>query len=120
MVYSLSLAGSLERDFASDSAFDLLDDRMKEQLHNSYEALLSPSFYDAQRLRNSLPPESDLGETEALAKQSVERKLPPLEGQDDEVVEVDQYAQPLPKSLKDISSLQLDEDPRAIVVTGSP
>jgi PAS domain S-box-containing protein len=117
MVYSLSFAGnSLESDFESDNTFPLIDDRMKRQLRNSFNALLSPSEYDARKLRGRLPPHLNLNSFEALAKKTVERKLPPLEQSDGEV-SAESFAQPLPKSSSQIISHKLDEDARPIVVT---
>ena len=117
MVYSLSFAGnSLESDFESDNTIPLIDDRMKRQLRNSYNALLSPSEYDARKLRGRLPPQLNLNSFEALTKKTVERKLPPLE-QSDGDVSSDSFAQPLPKSSSQIVSYKLDEDARPIVVT---
>jgi len=117
-VYSLSFAGnSLESDFESDDNFPLIDDRMKRQLRNSYNALLSPSNNNAQKLRSRLPPQLSLGHLEASGlNKSIKRKLPPLE-QDNEVISAKYYAQPLPKSINDISSFKLDQDARAIVIT---
>ena len=117
MVYSLSFAGnSLESDFESDNTFPLIDDRMKRQLRNSYNALLSPSEYDARNLRGRLPSQLNLNSFEALTKKTVERKLPPLEQSVGEV-SADSFAQMLPKSSSQIVSYKLDEDARPIVVT---
>lgn len=116
MVYSLSFAGnSLESDFESDNTFPLIDDRMKRQLRNSYNALLSASEYDARKLRGRLPPQLNLNSFEALTKKTVERKLPPMEQSDGEVSA--SFAQPLPKSSSQIVSYKLDEDARPVVVT---
>lgn len=119
IVYSLSFAGnsSLEGDFESDDNFPLIDDRMKRQLRSSYNALLTPSNYDAKKMRSLLPPQLSLGDWDALSlSKSIERKLPPLE-QYDEKPSAEYYAQPLPKSIDDIRSSKLDEDARAIVIT---
>eukprot|EP00584_Thalassiosira_punctigera_P009130 CAMPEP_0172529968 /NCGR_PEP_ID=MMETSP1067-20121228/3874_1 /TAXON_ID=265564 ORGANISM="Thalassiosira punctigera, Strain Tpunct2005C2" /NCGR_SAMPLE_ID=MMETSP1067 /ASSEMBLY_ACC=CAM_ASM_000444 /LENGTH=303 /DNA_ID=CAMNT_0013314107 /DNA_START=123 /DNA_END=1034 /DNA_ORIENTATION=+ len=122
VAYSLSFAGdsSLESDFESDDTFPLLDDRMKRQLRASYDALLSPSDKDAQKLRSRLPPQLDLCklELEALAfGERIKRKLPPLMEPDDEEISAARYPRPLPKYTSDISSSKLDEDARAIVIT---
>lgn len=117
MVYSLSFAGnSLESDLESDNTFPLIDDRMKSQLRNSFNALLSPSEYDARRLRGRLPPQLNLHSLDPLAKKTIERKLPPLEQRDGEV-SAESFAQPLPKLSSEIISYKLDEDARPIVVT---
>jgi len=117
MVYSLSFAGnSLESDLESDNTFPLIDDRMKKQLRNSFNALLSPSEYDARRLRGRLPPQLNLHSLDPLAKKTIERKLPPLEQRDGEV-SAESFAQPLPKLSSQITSYKLDEDRRPIVVT---
>lgn len=117
VAYSLSFAGdSLESDLESDNIFPLIDDRMKQQLHNSYHALLSPSDDAAQELRSRLPPQLNLGSLEALAHESVKRKLPPME-EDDTEISLEHYAQPLPTSTNQISSYKLDDDARAIVIT---
>lgn len=115
--YSLSFAGSkLESDFESDNTFQLLDDRMKRQLRESYNALLSPSDSCAQKLRSQLPPQLDLGHLESFALgKSVKRKIPPLE--EDEEISAAHYSRPLPESISDITPSKLDRDARAIVVT---
>lgn len=108
-VYSLSFAGdSLESDFESDDAFSLIDDRMRNQLRMSYNALLSPSNDDAQTL---------LGQAEWLSPaKNIKRKLPPLERYDDEF-RSESCARPLPKSVGDVISAKLEPDSRAIVIT---
>lgn len=120
IAYSLSFAGageSLRSDFESDDTFHLLDDRMKRQLRKSYNALLSPSDDNAQKLRGRLPPQLDLSHLEASALgESIKRKLPPLE-QDSEETSAMGHARPLPSSIRDVISSKLDEDDRAIVIT---
>jgi len=120
IVYSLSYAGnSLESDLESDSTFPLIDDRMKRQLNNSYNALLSHPGYDAQELRSRLPPQLNLGSLESLevlAGESIKRKLPPLEQEDKKNI-AEYYEQPLPTSINQISPYKLDGDARAIVIT---
>lgn len=120
LVYSLSFAGSssLESDLQSDNTSSLIDDRMKRMIKNSYKALMSPSDYEAQRLRSQLPPQLSLDKSELLANTSIKRKLPPLEEEDNETISETQ-AQPLPKSIYQISPSKLDRDARAIVVTDS-
>jgi len=119
IAYSPSFAGSgsLYSDFESDDTFPLLDERMKRQLRNSYNALVSPSDNDAKRLRSRLPSQLDLrhlleASTSALG-QIIERKLPPMDDED----EGERSSRPLPKSTNDIISSKLDEDARAIVIT---
>mmetsp|Transcript_2553 Transcript_2553/g.5566 ORF Transcript_2553/g.5566 Transcript_2553/m.5566 type:complete len:304 (-) Transcript_2553:952-1863(-) len=118
-VYSLSFAGGncLESDFESDDSFPLIDERMKRQLQKSYNALLTPSNVNAQKIRSQLPPQLGIDRLEALyLEKSIERTLPPLE-ENDEAITVKHHEQPLPKTISDILSSKLDEDSRAIVVT---
>jgi PAS domain S-box-containing protein len=122
MVYSLSFAGtSLECDLESDNTFPLIDDRMREQLRNSFNALLSPSEHDARKLRGRLPPKLNLqclgGSSHGLTKQTIERNLPPLEECDAEVGAESYCARPLPNLFSQITSRKIDEDVRPIVVT---
>lgn len=140
-VYSLSFAGdssSIDPESDDDDTIlSLIDDRMKRQLRNSYNALISSPSSNAiasahQKVTHThtrlVPPQlSNLAaDSEALlcANERIERKLPPMEGDDDEGEEAsDEYyhyrvQQPLPKTVDDISSSsKLDEDARAIVVT---
>ncbi|KAL7532072.1 hypothetical protein ACHAXR_004414 [Thalassiosira sp. AJA248-18] len=88
---------------------------MKRQLRKAYHSLVSPSNYDAHKLRSRLPPQLNL--SEALANTSVKRKLPPLEEDDDDEIKVNFHAQPLPKTLNDVSSSKIDQDARPIVIT---
>lgn len=58
--YSLSFASdSLKSDLESDNASSLLDERMKRQLRESRNALLTPSVDDAQNRRGRPPPRQD-------------------------------------------------------------
>jgi PAS domain S-box-containing protein len=116
VVYSLSFAGNcLEKDLASDNTYPLIDERMKIQLRNSYQALLSPSANEAHKLRNQLPPKLHLGSVDSLVNKRIPRKLPPLEDNYREACE--SIAQPLPKSIHQIRSYLLDEDPRPMIIT---
>mmetsp|Transcript_5358 Transcript_5358/g.11767 ORF Transcript_5358/g.11767 Transcript_5358/m.11767 type:complete len:318 (-) Transcript_5358:125-1078(-) len=130
IAYSLSLAGSgsLYGDFESGDTFPLLDERMKRQLRNSYNALASPSDYDVQKLRSRLPSQLDLSHlletSSSVLGQSIERKLPPLDEQDEDESSAgvlhaasSSSSRPLPISISDILSSKLDEDARAIVIT---
>lgn len=103
MVYSLSHAGSsLESDLDSDNLISL---RMRRQLKNSHEALISTENGDQE-----LPPQLSLG------GERIERKLPPLE-QAAETASTKCYLNPLPTSIDQISPYMLDGDARAIVIT---
>lgn len=132
IAYSLSFAGSgsLYSDFESDDTFPLLDERMKRQLRNSYNALVSPSDYDVQKLRSRLPSQLDLSHlleaSSSVLGHSIERKLPPLDDEDEgesshhsvhHASSSSSSSRPLPKSINDILSSKLDEDARAIVIT---
>ena len=122
MVYSLSFAGtSLESDLESNNTLPLIDDRMKEQLRNSFNALLSPSDYDARKLHGRLPPKFNLQclgtSSNALTQQTIERNLPPLEECDGEVGAESYCPRSLPWLISQIASRKLDEDVRPIVVT---
>lgn len=135
-VYSLSFAGdssSIDPESNDDTTLSLIDDRMKRQLRNSYNALISSPSANAiasayekilHTHTRAVPPQllNLAADAEALrANERIERTLPPLEGDDDDEEASDEYyhvQQPLPKTVDDISSSKkLDEDARAIVVT---
>jgi PAS domain S-box-containing protein len=116
-VYSLSFVGEdLEVDFATDNHFPLLDERMKRQLRNSYSTLQSPSEYNARLIKSRLPPHLHLSSLETLGGK-VERTLPSILEEDSEEASSNYYAQPLPKTINDITASKLDKDERAIVIT---
>jgi len=117
VIYSLSFAGNnLDQDLASDNTYPLIDERMKIQLRNSYQALLYPSAYEAHKLRSQLPPQLHLGSVDSLVNKNIPRKLPPLE-ENYRDASTELNTQPLPKSINHIRSYLLDEDPRPLIVT---
>ncbi|KAL7534737.1 hypothetical protein ACHAWF_004936 [Thalassiosira exigua] len=104
-----SIARYLESDFESDNTFGSTIDRLENQL--------PATEYDAGDLRSRLPSQLNVRGWGMLDKTSIERKLPPLDEDAVEEVIIECYAQPLPKSIHDISLSKLDDDARAIVVT---
>eukprot|EP00956_Cyclotella_meneghiniana_P021430 scaffold39077_cov72-Cyclotella_meneghiniana.AAC.7 len=116
VVYSLSFAGDLEKDLASDNTLPVLDDIMMRQLLHSYSTHGLPSSSTARKLRSKLPPHLKLS---SLVPSTLDAKesLPRLQTEVSPSLPPSGYNQPLPKHINEIDPSRLKEDPRAIVVT---
>ena len=116
VVYSLSFAGDLEKDLASDNTLPLLDDIMMRQLLHSYSTHGLPSSSTANKLRSKLPPHLKLSSLESSTLDAKE-SLPGLQTKVSPSLPPSGYNQPLPKHINELDPRRLKEDPRAIVVT---
>ena len=106
---------SLDSDLSSDDNSPLIDERTLKQLP-SYK----PSDFDARILRSRLPPQiqlHDLGAAAVFVPKRETRTMPRMEVDVEEENASDSYTQSLPKTINDIDVSDLDQDPRAIVVT---
>lgn len=104
---------SLDSDLLSDDTSRLLDALTLTHLPHHH-----PSEINAQVLRSRLPPQmkiNDLGAAVCLPKRE-KRTMPRMEMNDEEIASKS-YTQPLPKTVNDIDSSNLNRDVRAIVVT---
>ena len=108
---SFAHINTLDSDLSSDDTSPLLDKRVLPDYN--------PSDLDAQLLRSRLPPQmklTDLGAEVCVPKREM-RTMPRMEVDVEDVALTANKTRPLPSTINDIETSNLDEDSRAIVVT---